>query len=148
MKKLLIAGVTCLLAIGCFFYISCVHYTEAYQAGITWNRITGELRLDTHAGIHITPPWVIASKVDTRPIRVCVTSAGQGFNCKLVQFEVGAWREFVAVQGFHYWWLANRISINMGYSDEYRGMKDLLRGYAYSTKQYSFIRTLREYPAP
>ena len=144
MKKLLIVGAVCLTMIGCF-YLTCVHYTEAYQVGIAWNRITGELKLDEHAGLHVTPPWVAVSRIDTRPTRVCVTSSGRGFNCKLVQFESGAYKEFVAVQGFHYYWLSNRLSFNAGYDEEYRGMKDLLRGYSYSVKKYPFSRVVRDY---
>jgi len=64
---------------------------------------------------------------------------------KLVQFEPKYFKEFVAVQGFHYYWLSNRISFNLGYSDEYRGMKDLLRGYAYGVKKYQFVSVLRDY---
>ena len=144
MKKLLIVSAVCLTTVGCF-YLACVHYTETYQAGIAWNRITGELKLDEHAGFHITSPWVAVSRIDTRPIRVCVTSSGRGFNCKLVQFEPSAYKEFVAVQGFHYYWLSNRISFNAGYDEEYRGMRDLLRGYAYSVKKYSFVTITRDY---
>jgi hypothetical protein len=146
-KKLLVAFGVFLLALGCF-YVGWVHYTEAYQVGLSWNRFTGELRLDDHAGIHITAPWVAVSRIDTRPIRVCVTSSGRGFNCKLVQFEPTAYREFVKAEGFRYYWWSNRFSINMGYGEEYRGMKDLLRGYAYSVKKYPFVTVLRDYQEP
>jgi hypothetical protein len=79
-------------------------------------------------------------------MRVCITSASRGFNCKLVQFVPSDYREFVAVQGFSYYWWANRISFNSGYSEEYRGMRDLMRGYTYSVKQYPFIKILEDYP--
>lgn len=29
--------------------------------------------------------------------------------------------------------------------EEYRGMKDLLRGYAYSVRNHSFVKVLRDY---
>jgi hypothetical protein len=127
------------------FYLSCVHYTEPNQVAIVWNRISGELWLDNKAGFTITPPWVAVSRIDLRPQRVCITSTGRGYNCKLVRFEPSFYREFVAIQGFQYYWLNNRLSINMGYDDEYRGMKDLLRGYAYSAKKYPFVTALRDY---
>jgi hypothetical protein len=83
--------------------------------------------------------------VDTRPVRVCITSTSRSFDCRLVQFQPSEYREFVATQGFYYYWWSNRISFNAGYDEEYRGMKDVLRGYAYSAKPYSFVKTLRTY---
>ena len=132
-----------LLAIG-VVYLVFFHYSELTQVGIVRNWITGELRLDT-PGWNITSPWVSVAKIDKRPMRVCVTTAGRGFNCKLVQFEPSAYREFVTVEGFYYYWWYNRVSFNWGYNEEYRGVKDILRGYTYSVKQYPFVVTLREY---
>lgn len=123
-------------------YLAFVHHSEPTQVGIVRNWITGELRLDT-PGWNITAPWVSVAKIDTRPMRVCVTSAGRGFNCKLVEFVASEYRYFVSVEGFYYYWWANRLSFNLGYADEYRGMRDLLRGYAYSTRQYPFVRILQ-----
>lgn len=142
MRKVKVAG----LLIGALlaFYIGFINHVEPYRAGIVWNRISGELTLQD-PGIHFTMPWVAVSTIDTRPTRVCVTSAGRGFNCLLVQFNASAYKEFVAVQGFQYYWLANRLSFNFGYDEEYRGMKDILRGYAYSKKEYPFISVLLEY---
>ncbi|MBI2023078.1 hypothetical protein HYT01_00755 [Candidatus Giovannonibacteria bacterium] len=127
------------------FYLACVHYLEPNQVGIVRNRFTGEVRLDDQASFDITPPWIAVSRIDIRPMRVCITSASRGFNCKLIQFAPAHFKEFVLVQGFHYYWWANRISFNFGYNEEYRGMKDLLRGYAYGTKQYPFVKILRDY---
>lgn len=126
------------------FYLAFLHYAEPTQVGIVRNWVSGELRIDT-PGWNFTLPWVSVAKIDVRPMRVCVTTAGRGFNCKLVQFEPSKYREFVGVEGFHYYWWANRISINTGYDEEYRGVKDLLRGYAYSTKHYPFVTVLRDF---
>jgi hypothetical protein len=125
------------------FYLGFLHYTDNYQTGISWNVFTGEIKLDDHAGWHVTSPWVFVSRVDLRPTRVCITSAAHGaFNCKIVQFDPAYYREFVTTQGFYYWWWANRISFNFGYREEYRGMRDLMRGYAFSDVQYPFVHTI------
>jgi hypothetical protein len=131
-------------------YLPFFNHTEPVEVGIVWNRITGEVTLQKRdaAGWHITSPWVAVARVDTRPMRVCVTTAGRGFSCKLVQFELSAYKEFVETEGFRYYWWANRISFNLGYNEEYRGMKDLLRGYAYGVKKYSFVSVLRDYEGP
>ncbi len=126
------------------FYLFCYNHNEAYEVGLARNEITGKVTLQP-GGMYITPPWVRVARIDTRPMRVCITSAGLGFNCKLIQFEPSAYQEFVSVEGFRYYWWANRISFNLGYPEEYRGMKDLLRGYAYSVKQYPFVKILRDY---
>ena len=128
MRAGLYCGVTALV-LGFHFYLMCLHYTEVGQVGIMRNVVTGDMTLDS-PGWNVSPPWVLVSKVDTRPMRVCVTSAGRGFNCKLVQFIPAEFEEFVAVEGFRYWWWANRLSFNWGYDEEYRGMRDLMRGYA------------------
>ncbi len=127
------------------FYIACVHYTEPNEVALVWNMVSGKIELDDHAGFSLTPPWAAVARIDTRPMRVCLTSSARSFNCKLVQFEPNAYREFIAVEGFHYYWLANRLSYNSGYDDEYRGIKDILRGFSYGAKKYSFIRVLTEY---
>lgn len=136
-------GGACALAAG-LCYLFCVHYSGITQVGIMRNVATGELELD-HPGWNLSAPWVQVAKVDTRPVRVCVTTAGRGFNCKLVEFVPGEFKKFVEIEGLYYYWWANRFSINFGYDEEYRGMKDLLRGYAYSVKKYSFVRVLRDY---
>ncbi len=142
-----VVGVMFIALCGIFFaaWLMFVHHTEAYQLGVRWNVVSGELSMDESAGYHITPPWVFVSRIDTRPMRVCITSASRAFNCRLVQFVPSEYKSFVKVQGFSYWWWANRISFNLGYSEEYRGMRDLLRGYAYGVKKYPFVVTLTEY---
>lgn len=133
-----------ILAILAALYLACVHYTEPTEIGIVRNLVTGELRLDT-SGWNLTPPWVSVAHVDTRPMRVCVTSAGRGFHCKLVQFEPAAYRTFVVTEGFRYYWWSNRLSFNLGYDEEYRGVKDLLRGHAYGAQRYPFVTVLKDY---
>lgn len=125
-------------------YLLFFHYTEPTEVGIVRNWVSGGVRLDT-PGWNITGLWVTVAKVDTRPMRVCVTSAGRGFNCRLVEFRPEGYQEFVAAEGFYYYWWANRISLNFGYDEEYRGVRDLLRGHAYGVRQYSFVKILREY---
>ena len=144
-KRKLLIGVVCLLVLVCF-YTACMHYTGPYEVGIAWNFITGNLWLDDVAGFNVTPPWVLVARIDTRPVRVCITSsASAALNCRLVQFKPSAWEEFVEVQGWQYYWLSNRISFNFGYREEYRGVRDLMRGYAFSSKQYPFIEIKTEY---
>ena len=142
MKKI-VAG--CISLAIFILYLAFVNYTEPTEVGIARNVVTGELILQRYGGFHITPPWTAVANIDTRPMRVCVTTAGRGFNCILVQFEPSNYKELVSVEGFRYYWWANRVSFNWGYNDEYRGTKDLLRGYAYSVKKYPFVKILREY---
>jgi hypothetical protein len=143
MKKLFIAsGICCVMVL---FYLAFVNYLEAYQVGLARNLFTGQIMLQNHGGYYTTAPWVQVSRIDTRPVQVCITSDTRAFNCKLVQFEPSAYKEFIATQGFRYYWWANRISFNFGYPEEYRGMRDILRGYSYGIKKYPFVTTLRDY---
>ena len=126
------------------FYLSLMNYAEPIEAPIMWNRFSGELSLQ-QSGWHFTVPWVSVSVIDTTPLRVCVPTTGRDVGCKLVQFKREGYKEFVATQGFRYWWWSNRVSFNWGYDDEYRGMKDILRGYAYSGTAYPFLEIEKVY---
>ena len=139
--------VVCVVAFGVLtgFYLSCVHFTDQYHVAIVRNNFTGEVWCDMRGGIHLTAPWTQASRIDTRPQRVCITTTAMAYNCKLVQFQPEAYGEFVKVQGFYYYWWANRISFNLGYGEEYRGMKDILRGFAFGAVQYPFLTVLADY---
>ncbi|HBI34448.1 MAG TPA: hypothetical protein DEA43_01125 [Candidatus Moranbacteria bacterium] len=128
-----------------FFYLCFLNYNEPTEIGIARNVFSGEAWSQEGGGWHRTAPWVFVSKIDTRPMKVGVTTSGHGFSAKLVQFNTREWQEFIMTEGFRYWWWDNRISFNFGYSEEYRGMKDILRGYAYSVKRYPFITILEEY---
>lgn len=122
-----------------------VNHVDQYQAGIAWNFATGEMWLQ-EPGYHLTAPWTLVARADLRPQRVCITSASHAaFNCRLAQFRKEAWREFVATEGWRYYWLSNRLSLNLGYREEYRGFRDILRGYAFSARRYPFVEILEEY---
>lgn len=131
------------------WYLAFFNYTEPTELGIARDHITGKMWTQD-GGIHITMPWVQVVCIDLRPLRVGVPSAGKGYSAKLVQFKANYWKEFVATEGFYYYWWANRFSFNGGYNgryndDEYRGMKDIMRGYAYSVKPYPFIEITKEF---
>lgn len=138
MRKRIIASVLSVVGAVFLFYLACLHHTEVAHVGIMRNWVTGETHPDT-PGWHLSAPWIKVAKVDLRPMRVCVTTAGKGRNCLLAQFNPQDWKEFVETEGFYYYWWANRISYNSDYDEEYRGFKDLLRGYAYSTMKYRFV---------
>lgn len=122
------------------FYLTSVYRIEPNEMGISWNPITGNLTGDTVPGFYLSAPWSMESNLDLRPCRVCVTTSANSYSCKLVSFDNKHWKEFVKVQGFRYYWWSNRISFNMGYREEYRGFRDILRGYAYGNESYNFIK--------
>ena len=143
MKKRIVLAAGLLLALF-IFYLVCLNYTEPTELGVARNMITGQMWAQ-NGGWHLTAPWVRVARIDTRPIRVSVDSAGHGYSAKLVQFIPEEWESFVNIEGFRYWWWANRLSFNCGYHQEHRGMKDILRGYAYGAKKYPFFRIIAEY---
>lgn len=126
-------------------YLLFLNYTEPTEIGIARNLFTGQMWAQKGGGWHVTAPWVRVAVIDARPMRVAVTSAGHGYSAKLVQFDPDHWEEFVKVEGFRYYWWANRLSFNFGYDEEYRGVKDVIRGHAFGNKKYSFIKILTEY---
>jgi hypothetical protein len=126
------------------FWLSCIHYTDYHSIAITRNIFNGEQKLDDQSGFNITYPWVQVIRIDVRPYKVCVTTTAKTFNCLLVEFNKDGWREFIETEGFHYVWWNNRFSINFGYDEEYRGMRDLMRGYSYDKVPRSFIKHVKE----
>ena len=134
------AGIACLL----FFYFFCLTFNEPTEIGIARDRLTGVM-WKLEGGWHLTAPWVSVARIDTRPIRVGVQSSGRGYSEKLVQFDPDYWQEFVDTEGFRYYWWSNRISFNWDHKEEYRGMADVLVGYAYGTKKYRFLKILQEF---
>lgn len=125
------------------FYLSCYHYTDQYQFGLTFNFVTGEVKPDGHSGHHFSPPWVQATKIDTRPQRVCIVSASRNLNCRLVQFDTSKWEDLIKWEGFHYYWWYNRFSLNSG-QESYRGVKNLLLGHAYGQNRCDCVKVLQE----
>jgi hypothetical protein len=141
MKRKIVA----VLAFVLLFYLSFLNYTDLTQVGLARNWFNGKMWLQERGGWHVSAPWVWVTRIDTRPMRVAITSAGRGYSAKLVQFNPQAWREFVQTEGWYYYWWYNRFSFNFGYREEYRGMRDIMRGYAYGVKRYSFITIIEEY---
>jgi len=138
-KRLVIA--ICMIIAFRFGFVS---YIEQMEIGIARNLITGEMWV-YEAGVRFVPPWVGVVHIDTRPVRVVVSTTAHTYSAKLVQFEPKAWRDFVNREGWRLYWWDNRFSFNWGFKEECRGMVNILRGYAYSTQSYSFIRVLEEY---
>lgn len=141
MKKIAIWGASLLF----LFYLAFIHYTDTTHTGIRWNWMSGEIKPDPKPGFHCTAPWVMVTRIENTPIRVCIESAGRAVNCRLVQFIPDEYKALIAAEGFRYYWWDNRISFNLGYKEEYRGTRDLLRGYAFSVQEYPFIKTMTTY---
>lgn len=126
------------------FYFCCIHYTESQEIGLMYDVRDSQVILDS-PGFNITAPWIFVSKIDTRPQRVCITSVAKVLNCKLVQFLPNQYKAFIQREGWRYYWWDNRISFNSGYKEEYRGFRDILRGYAFdenSPHKFPFIQML------
>src|SRR6476469_705428 len=136
--RVIAIGIAAVIILGILFKMF-FHHPEAYEVGLSRNQLTGEVSLVESAGFNFSPPGVWVSIIDTRPTTVCITSTAQTYNCKLARFNPAYFREFVAVEGWYYYWWANRLSFNYGYNDEYRGMRDILRGHAFGVKRYPFI---------
>lgn len=140
-KGYLIGGWGLALAI----YLTCMHFVDSTHVGIQRNLITGQNSL-SQPGLHFTAPWVLVAQLPHTPVRVCITSASRSGNCKLVEFNPEHYKEFIATEGFRYYWWDNRISFNSGY-ETYRGYRDLYRGYAFGMQAYPFITIHRSFDA-
>ncbi len=124
-------------------YLLFVNRVESGEVGLAWNSITGEMTVQT-PGVYFTSPVTTVAVLDTKSMRFCVPStAHAAINCKLVEFDPTQYEAFVATEGWSYYWFRNRLSFNSGYSTE-RGFRDVMRGYAFSSQRYPFIRILNK----
>jgi len=124
------------------YWLFCVHYNDSYHISISKNIITGETKCDTMGGVKITAPWVQVIKIDTRPVKICIECSCKNINCNLISFNPHGWQDFIQREGFHYYWFSNRFSFNSGNDNEYRGFKNVIRGYAFDNENYSFIKKI------
>jgi len=124
------------------FYVFFLNYIDYTEIGLEKNMMTGYVSVQNEAGWHLTPPWVFVVSIDLRPTRVSVQSSGHGVSSRLVQFNPKHWEEFIKTEGWEYYWWSNRLSFNIGHKEEHRGMRDVLRGYAYSSTKYPFITVI------
>lgn len=143
MKKRLLLRIAMIIGIvllvASIIYFPFFHHQDVNEVGLARNFFTGETYAITESGYHRNYPWVWVAIVDTRPHRVCITTTARSYHCKLVQFKAEHYQEFLDVEGWRYYWWSNFFSINFGYSEEYRGFNDVLRGYAFGSKQYPFV---------
>jgi hypothetical protein len=122
---------------GFLFWLLFFNYNSQHQISINRNLFTGDITMN-RGGMYITAPWVQVSRIETRPFRICLDCGCKNINCKLVSFNPNGWEDFVKREGFKYYWWNNRISFNLSYKEEYRGIKSILKGYS-DGKEYPFI---------
>ena len=122
------------------FYFPFFHYTSIHEVGIVKNMVSGDLSRD-EPGFHFSAPWILVAKLDTRPQRVCITSKSRVMNCRLARVDANNYQALVAREGFRYYWWDNRVSVNFGYDEEYRGIRDLIRGYAFAEEKVEFVKS-------
>lgn len=132
--KAISCGVIFLVAL----WVSCFSYTNNHSISIQQNIFTGEMSI-LNRGFRMSPPWVLSSNIDIRPFRSCVECSCRNITCNLVSFNKDGWKDFVSREGFRYYWWSNRLSINMGHKEEYRGIKNILRGYSFDDIRYEFL---------
>lgn len=122
------------------FYLLFVNVVKIHECSLNYNFISGKIVVDTIPGIKINSPWVLVSNIDTRPIRVCVDCSCNNISCKLVSFNPHHYQDFIEKEGWSYYWWRNRVSFNSGNNREWRGMDNIIRGYAFDNKSYKFIK--------
>lgn len=106
------------------FFWNHVGYNEI---GVSYNSMTGELNKQ-EVGWHFTPPWVRVIYIPTIPIRVDFDRYSRFLLPKLVQFNTKYYKEFIQVEGFHYFFDFSMV----------------LREYAFSDNKWDFIIELNK----
>lgn len=145
MKRPLLKSLAVMASLILSAYCLFCNFLTYHEIGLARNFVTKNTWIQKDAGFHFTNPFVLVQRIDTRPVRVSVHSSSKCVSSKLVQFVPEEWESFVKTEGWRFYWWSNRLSFNWSYPEEYRGWRDVMRGYAYSTKRYPFIKTIEEY---
>lgn len=125
------------------FWLFLFSYNPYTHVSIHRNWLSGKTELKG-PGVSITPPWTFVSRIDIRPKKVCLECSCQNLNCQLVSFDPSGWKDFLKVEGFGYYWWRNRLSFNIGHDNEYRGISNILRGYSFSDRNYTFLKKYKQ----
>lgn len=121
------------------FYLTSFNFLNMSEVSLNYNIIDGNVTCDTVSGIKLSAPWVLVNVVDIRPIKVCVDCSCRNLTCKLIAFNPKEYKIFVQKEGWSYFWWRNRLSFNSGNKQEYRGLKNVIRGYAFDDVEYKFL---------
>lgn len=121
------------------FYLTSFNFLNMSEVSLNYNIIDGTVTCDTVTGIKLSAPWVLVSVIDTRPIKVCVDCSCRNLTCKLIAFNPNEYKTFLQKEGWSYFWWKNRLSFNSGNKQEYRGFKNVIRGYAFDNVEYNFL---------
>lgn len=126
------------------FYFFDLNHVGIQEIGIAYDSWSGEIAVQ-HTGWHVTGPQVQVASVSLLPTQVCLNSGARVLNCKLVRFNETGVQDFIREQGFHYYGNSNFSSNNNSscYS-ACSGVPNILKGYAYSGRQWKFLEILEE----
>jgi hypothetical protein len=123
------------------FWVFFFHYTPQGIATLDRNIFTGKVVLNKKLGMNFSMPWIQSTKIDLRPTKYCIECSCSNMVCVLVSFDEAGLVEFIQNEGWSYYWLRNRLSFNMGYKNEWRGWKSVIRGYSFDNeKDWKFIK--------
>jgi hypothetical protein len=123
------------------FYFFCLNHIGPASVGIAYNALNGEVTSQKHAGWYITSPFVRVASIDTRPTQVCLNAGTRILSCKLIEFVPEGAEEFVKLQGFRYY---DGAVVNNSCHDCNSDMYHILQGYAFSGREYPFLRVIEE----
>ena len=137
----LIGGICLALIAVLGFYIMCMNHIGIQHIGIAYDSWNGTVSIQ-QPGWHQTGPQVQVAEVSLLPTRVCLNSGARVLNCKQVRFKAEGVQAFIAEQGFHYYDTSGSSSGND--CDSCGGMTRILKGYAYSGKDWPFLEVIEE----
>lgn len=112
------------------FYILCLNHISVNHAGVAYNSLNGKLTVQSNAGWYITSPLVKVVSLNLLPVFVEIPSNAKVVNRKLVRLKLENILDFVKIQGFGY-------ELNTG-------QNNIMMGYAFSGKEFSFIEIVQE----
>lgn len=118
-----------LIGVTLFFFL-CLNHVSPNEFGVTYNQLGGEVKIQPHPGWYYTSPFVRATTLPSVPFRIELYTDAKIVNVRVVRFIPEKIKDFIALQGFQYYY-------NGGRSGD---LNNIVAGYVFGGKTNSFIQ--------
>jgi len=119
-----------LLVVWTVFWAACLNHVQVNEIGVAYDSMDGKVMLQSEPGWYMTTPLVKEVSLTTAPMTVHIPSEAKVINTKIVRLRGEGIKDFIRLQGFSY---------NLGSQ-----LENIMLGYAFSGKQYSFMEVIQE----
>ena len=128
--KVFCVTLTAVVILVFFFWVFFLNHVSVNHIGIAYDSMGGKVTIQKTPGWYVTSPFTKATYIRTTPITVTIPSGAKIIISKVVRFKPEGVESYIRLQGFGYGMDSN--------------LENVLLGYAFSGKKYSFLEIMQE----